>query len=455
MADVGSATKDITQAIEQANKYLEFVWSSIASTAKEMGSKSITNLAIRRTLSYNPQNQKIFETAPRIKEGSQKLCDIISRDLQDLQNNPNNYQAWIQVGKAYLALSDFTNAYCSFTHVLRINPQIQDPYFWYAIACVYQHFQYNEDALKFFKNIGSLANSKQDFPLYSDYHLRLGLLYRSLRQYSQSSVELNLILKCPPLGLTEDDINFQIAFTQLAGGQQDLALREFKNLCDKYPKSHKIVQQYTWSLSFCNDDQSLNEAQRIIDLHPELNDDPLINFVLARLALKRGQMEVAYKKYCGCIPDWCESPVFWCGLGVLYFKNDQKQDALIAFQRALYQKAEIVEAWLNLGFIFEQLDNPSNAQKIYEAGCQNCRNSTRLEERLNRLSNPNSRNQVKLDIEEIKDSRFFNQIGDLQAQMILRIPPPIPANTIIPDEASARAIEDLRSPYETLFSNDQ
>lgn len=453
MADIGTATKDITQAIEQANKYLEFVWSSIASTAKEMGSRSITNLAIRRTLSYNPQNQKILDTAPRVKEGAQKLCDIISRDLQDLQSNPNNYQLWIQVGKAYLSLNDFTNAYSAFAHVIRINPQIQDQYFWYSIACVYQHFQYYDEALNFFKNVGPI---KSDFPLYSDYHLRMGLLYRSLRQFTNAIQELNLVMKYPPSGLTEDDIVFQIAFTQLIAGQTEVAIREFKTLLEKYPKSHKLVQQLTWTLTFSNDDNQLSEAQSIIDAHPELNDDPLIKFVLARLALKRNQMEPAYKKYCDCISDWCESPVFWCGLGVLYFRNDQKQDALIAFQRALYQKAEIAEAWLNLGYIFELLGNESNAQKIYDAGRQNCQNNQKLVDRLNRLSNPAAtRNStMKLGIEEIKDSQFFNQIGDIHAQNILRMPPAIPANTIVPDEVTARAIEDLRSPYESLFTND-
>lgn len=451
-SDIGSVTKEMTSVIDNANQIFEHAWSLIADTAKMVGSTSLTNYAVSRTISYNPQNRKAIEVNPSIQQGTQKLFDIITKNLSELQNDTNNVEKWILVGKCYLLLGDFTNAYSSFAHVLRINPNVEDRYFWYSIACVYYHFKFYDGALQFFMKVEPIS---QGFPLYYDYHLRLAILYRSLEKTNESLREFDIVAKCPPPGLTEDDINFQKSFTILQSGNTEQAVKDFQKFVGKYPNNLKIIQQYTWTLSFM-EKSALDEAQKLINMHPEFADDPLLKFVQARIALKSSDMETAYDKYCDCINDWCESPVFWCGLGVLYFKNDQYKDALVAFQRALYQKAEIAEAWLNLGFIYEEHSSPADALKLYEAGKQNCPKNQKLIDRYNRLKNPGrAQTPTQITIEEIKDSKLFTQVGDLHAYNITLTPPPIPGLDVAEDKVAARAIEELRVPYESLFVESQ
>jgi len=65
----------------------------------------------------------------------------------------------------------------------------------------------------------------------------------------------------------------------------------------------------------------------------------------------------AYEHYKICTEYYNNNPLFWCGLGSLYYKNDQGEDAIGAFRRALALKSEVAWAWLNIGLIFEQQGN--------------------------------------------------------------------------------------------------
>ena len=449
-SDIGSVTCNITNAIESANRSFENVWQAIAGTASSMGASNVSQFAARRLLSYNPQNRDGLVVIPEAQPGITKLCEIISKTIAEIQTDPNNLTKWILVGKCYLLLGDHPNAYSAFAHCLRIDQPTNDPYFWYSIACVYQHFHFNEDALKFFTKV---LEVDPNFPLVSDYNLRIGLCFRALGRYQEAINAINIVMQHgPPSGLTEDDVAFQRIFTYQISGAVPRALQEYGELVQRYPENLKLIQQYVWALSFQSDSASLQTAERIIAGVPQYADDPLLKFVLARIALKNSDMETAYKRYCDCIGDWSESPIFWCGLGVLYFRNEQRQDALIAFQRALYLKPEIPEAWLNLGIIFENLDQTPNASKIYQAGRQNCPGNQKLQERIARLQAGGKLQRPATEVEEIKDSKFFVQVADRHAAMVTRTPPPLPGSAVSADPAIARAVDGLACPYESLFA---
>ncbi|KAI5484764.1 cellular component assembly [Trichomonas vaginalis G3] len=447
-SDISSVTNEMMHTIQAANKAFEFVWSSIANTAKEINAPNVLEYASRKTISYNPNNPDIFQTEPELKPGTQIICDIMTSNLHEVNSNANNSASWMILGHCYLMISDYANAYSSFSHVLRINNQIQDPYFWYSFGCVYQHFKYYDDALKFFLNAKEITKNPALAP---DYHLRLAFIYRAKKMFPNAYAELDAVLNNPPPNLKPDDIVFQRAFTLLLEGQTDLSLQEFKRLVNKYPNNLKVLQQYTWILSFRDDKASLNELQVVISSHPEFDKDPLLKFILARIELNNSNMESAYKKYCDIIVDWCDSALFWCELGVLYCKNEQYQDAIVAFQRAIYQKAQIPEAWLNFGLILEKHHDLDSAKRLYETGKQTCENSQKIQERLDKLIKGQRNNVNDEQPEEIRDPRFFQQIGDIQELGINRTPPKIPTSCVTANKELAKQIETLSMNYESLF----
>ena len=110
---------------------------------------------------------------------------------------------------------------------------------------------------------------------------------------------------------------------------------------------------------------------------------------------------------------WSDSPLFWCGLGVLYLKNEQFSDAIVAFQRALFLKNDIVEAWLNFGLIYHKQGDSKNALRIYETALNNCTSTTLINERINAINNSRSGAPSKpFDIVEIDGSKLFTQVAE-------------------------------------------
>jgi tetratricopeptide (TPR) repeat protein len=135
--------------------------------------------------------------------------------------------------------------------------------------------------------------------------------------------------------------------------------------------------------------------------------DPTLLLIAGRIAIKQDDMVVAYQQYRYCISYCNDDPFFWCGLGVIYYKNGQTQDAVIAFQRALYLKGEMSEPWLNIGLIFEQQGDSTSAQKIYQTGQTKCPGVQEFAERLNALNGVQRRpykpgNWPLIDVDDLK-----------------------------------------------------
>jgi tetratricopeptide (TPR) repeat protein len=348
------------------------------------------------------------------------------------------------LGHCYLLLNDFPNAFAAYASVTRIGARVEDPYFWYGTGCVYQHFNYNADADLYMSRALQLWTQ---MPRKADLVLRLGINQRALGEYDNSIAAFESLLPVPPNGLTADDIRFQIAFSHQLAGHKDRASQCYHELYTRHRKCLPVIQQYCWFLSLQSDAPSLDLAAQII--HMVRIDDPILKLISAQLAMKRKDLQVAYHRYCECITEWNDSPLFWCKLGVLYFKNEQMNDAIVAFQRALYLKAEVLEAWANLGLIFEIQGETDQAMKIYESGMQNCPDAKQLRERLNLLTGGRARtSQAVLDI---NDSKYFVQTAEKISSEFLLGPPAIPAESIGGGAELSACLAQLVLPYRSIF----
>jgi tetratricopeptide (TPR) repeat protein len=166
--------------------------------------------------------------------------------------------------------------------------------------------------------------------------------------------------------------------------------------------------------------------------------------------MKQQDLQAAYHRYCDCIAAWNDSPLFWRKFGVLYFKNDQMTDAVVAFQRTLYLKTEIFEAWANLGLIFEMQGDTEQAMKIYESGLESCPGTKQLRDRPSVLAAGRGRGLQPLVL-EINESKYFVQIAERIANEYLLNPPAIPAETIGGDGELAACLAQLVLGHRSIF----
>lgn len=447
--DLGQIGAKVNQSLMRANNEFEKIWTSIVGLTELTNSGEEHALATRRLLSYNPSRSDV-KFAPNIKQAVDVLVDIVTACAGELNNGDNNHERFVTLGHCYLLLNDFPNAYTAYANALRENSSIEDPWVAYTIGCVYQHFKYHEEARKFYTKV--LA-SKPVFPLVSDVNLRLAIACRSLGDYDQAINIFERMRQSPPSSIKTDDVLLQLAFTYQLAGRVDKANSIYGDLYQKYPTSLDIIQQYCWFLSLQNDKKAFDMATRIIEVSPP---DPTLKLVTARIAMKQQDMASAYQKYSECISYWSDSPLFWCGLGVLYFKNEQMQDAIVAFQRALYLKGEILEAWANLGLIFELQNEPDSAIKIYQAAIVNCPDCQKIKDRLAALQQRQSRVAQSM-IMEVNDSRFFTQVAERVANEYVSDVPQIPAAKIVHDssEFNTEALDvmfaELAVPHRSLF----
>ena len=69
----------------------------------------------------------------------------------------------------------------------------------------------------------------------------------------------------------------------------------------------------------------------------------------------------AYSNLISCVSFCNDAASFWCELGTLYYRND----AYIAFQKALGLNSDFYEPHLNMGMIQEQRGDYQSANQLY------------------------------------------------------------------------------------------
>ena len=145
------------------------------------------------------------------------------------------------------------------------------------------------------------------------------------------------------------------------------------------------------------------------------------------MAVKKEDMATAYQHYRFCISYCSDNPFFWCGLGVLYYKNDQRQDAVVAFQRALFLKGEMPEAWLNIGLIFEQQADFNSAQKIYQTGQTKCTGSPEFAQRIASINaHQRTGNRSQYQLIDVDDMKFIQPTPEVFVNDYVSAVPELP-----------------------------
>lgn len=439
------------EILEEANHALESTWSLLLSFSEENHNDLQNQLAARRILAYNPQNRIVEEKLPRFYNAVNSLCPIITSRINELDQSgmANRTKETVDIWKTllfcYLLMNDMPNAYTAAAHALRLQPEIADPYFNYCAAIVYQYFHYYEDAIKFYKR------PTERFEQNIDRNFRLAIAYRSICKYPESQSLFKSLLKHPPPNLKQNDIKLQLAYTYQLAEMNSEAGKLYEELLGQNPRCHKLIQQYVWFLSLQDDSKCLSRAEELIGD----STDSILRFASARISMKMEAYNEAYQRYRECTSSWSDSPLFWCGLGVLYLRNEQFQDSILAFQHALYLKNDIPEAWLNLGLIYEIKRESENAMKIYQTAQSNCPNAKSISKRKVECEKPQRQNLPKEyllnEVLEIDGRTLFDQPIKKYSDMIMSYPPILTESCFNNDKTIQQQLTNLIQPYPSLF----
>lgn len=440
------------QLLDSVSNELEQSFTAAAIIAKEMNDNENSQLAAKRAFSYNPDAKTILDLFPQYEPIISEINALKNKNTKLINEDLNNPDSWGLLGNCYLALGDFPNALTAYWHSTKINPDSPNANLIYAIGITYAHFKHNDYALKHFQKV---LDINSNFVFIDDIKFRIALLQRMLGRFDIALKMFEEIKRSPPNELLAEDIMMQIAYTHQLSGKNDKAYQIYIDLHQRFPNALKLTQQYCLFLFLQYKDSKIEMVKSVVDGALQSNpNDPILLMIAARIAMKLDDMNAAYSHYRICTTYYSDSPYFWCGLGVLYYKNEQTQDAVVAFQRGLYLKSEMPEAWLNIGLIFEQLNNFDNAIKVYQTGEQKCPNCQQFNERLNFLNSQKNghrkfRSMYKLI--DIDDSKFITPIPEQFSNDYISAVPILPSSCFKIDSEIADKFATLSTYPKSIF----
>ena len=431
--------------ISKADKEFEKAWEKQISISSNLAPPEETNIALRKLISYNPSNEIIKQYDPNLQKISENV-EKIAIDLTDkISKDSTNETLWLKLGYCYMLLEDYANALSSFTQVKQIQPHLNDPYFWYAFGTIYQHFQYYKEAFECF-NIATKCTVELNCP--AEFNYRLACLYRSLKKYDVALVTFDAIKNDPPANLMKDDILFQIAFTNQLAGNNDVALKMYQDLYERHPDSLDVIQQFTWFLSFLPQKEHLEYGKKILSsLSDDFAQNPRIKLSCARILMKLDQLTEAYDKYCKCLSFWNDNPIIWSGLSELYYKNSQLEDALIALRRVLHLNPCIVEGWLNLSFVCEELGDKKSAFSVISSAYQQLPNSPEIIARYQDIQKGKSTKGMV----PFKDTSYFSEVAERISVSFINSSVSIPIELLSSDKEVIQSIKYLIRKCNSIF----
>ena len=443
---------EVNASIQRASNELEAAWGNALSFAGDPVFMDATQQAARRLISYNPQSPLVARAYPQLSEAVECICNVITDKMAVIAENEGDVDAWKNLLFSYLLLGDYPNAYSAAAHIFKICKKVKDWFILYCAGIVYNVFKFEEHALSYLNKAKQKFSKCSQFP---DLYFRMALILRQSERYSEAEPLFKMLMNSPPGALTKDDIRFQHAFTlQLMGKTHD-AQSIYDSLYNDHPDVVEVKQQYVWFLSLQNDTRGHQRAKEIYSL-PENQNDPLMKFAAARIATKKWDTGEAHAGYSACTEEWTQSPLFWGGLGVLYLKNEQEDDAIVAFKRALVLRSDIPELWLNLGLVFECRQETESAGKVYQTALVNCKDDARLRERC-AIVNQNSRmnttkQQLLKEVVELDVNKYFQQPVEVVAERLLETPPDLSLSTYMQEKGIAEHAKEIFVPFKSLFA---
>jgi glucose repression mediator protein len=439
---------EINKFLAEANETIEKGFSTAALVANEMKSMTESSNAAKRVFAYNPNSKAMHDLFPNYSILIQTITNLIDKNTKQISKPDADPNSWVTLGHGYLMIGDFPNAFSAYAQAQRNIPNNTNTFFWYAIGIVYHHYNYKDHAQSCFNRV--LQEGSQ-FPYYADLSFRNAILARSNGKFDEALGHFKITRSNPPNGLCDADILFQIAHTYQLMGRKGEATSIYQSLYQTYPNLMVTVNQYAWSL-FLNDWNRHKDLLNTIigEALKQEPDEPNLLILSARIAMKENNTELAYNFYRESISYWSENPYFWCGLGYLYFKNDQSQDAYIAFRRALIIKNDIEQAWLNIGLYFEQNNDLVNALEAYKNGALNCERSRELQNRIVSLSSRKV-GQILPQAVDVDDVNFFEDAPKKFASLYVSAVPVLPSS-LLGKEAEGLKIEELSTFPKSLFA---
>lgn len=396
-----------------------------------------------RIISYDRYSPIVRSCKPNQYQLIEGLSNILRITREEIKRDINNFEIWKIICYCYLMLGDFPKSFLIASNIHKYLRYNDDIIFIYVSGVLYAHFKRYDKALSYFE----LLSDKQ-FEFIDDVNFRLGIIYRHLEKYGLS---VKSFLKVNPLrlNLIKEDILLQLAMSYQLNGVYAQAEACYSIVFDIYPNI-EVIRQLALFYYFYNRD--INKTKNMnYNFLKRYKTDPILNIIAGFIELKLKNMQAAFMYYSLCINYFSDEPLYWFGFGIIYFYNQQFKDSVIAFQKALYIKNDIPQAWLNIGFISEVKNDTRNAIQAYNIGMKRCKgeNLSEFKKRIRMIKNNDCSRQY--GITDVDYKSFLKTVSERFAHEYLTAVPRLPYNPFHLCEEMKNIFSNLSSLPNSIF----
>jgi tetratricopeptide (TPR) repeat protein len=420
-----------------------------ARTSLDLQCRQEGQKAAKRAIALGPNCAPILDLFPEYTAIITEIDELLLRQTQVLQSDPENAKSHEICFFCYLSLGNFPFAF----RELKKCADSDEASFCYAAGVVYAYYARLDSAVCCLEKLRSFDGDGGDA---RDLDFRLAIVERSAKNFDGARERLERLLKAPPKNLTVSDIRFQIGYTLELSGKFDEACRVYEELHGVFPVNEAVAEQMVLCKYLRDRAGDLTQTKALLakvsGIHPR---NPLLLLVSAWIDVREHERERAYGHYRACLPYFRDSPYFWCALASMYYHNQQCQDAVTSFQRALYLKNNLPEAWLNIGLIAEESSDFAGAMKVYQNGKSHCATEREFDDRIETLRTQRAGHRkygVGNSFSEIDESYAVVPTPEEFASDYLRSVPRLFAPTTgLNGTQTTASLDDLSSVPESLF----
>jgi len=181
------------------------------------------------------RNKSLFEKAQRsLDNGHDREAASLLKQIVD--NDPADFQAWTELGTAYLMGGDMAEAEKAYRRAIQERPT-------FALALL-NLGRVLRTQKRYAESVDPLSGATQARPESAEAHFLLGETYLKLKQGSKAVPQLNEALKLDPNG--KADAHLLLAALYDAVGLKDRAAGEYEQFLTKRPAFHdrKKLERY-------------------------------------------------------------------------------------------------------------------------------------------------------------------------------------------------------------------
>lgn len=440
--------KGASDFINAVDCEFEKVFSKAEAAAREMGLPEQCRAAAMRSISFHADDDAFEPHLSSLCDPVRAVRRVLEQKHQHFVECPDSVADVIALGLCYLILGNFPRAYVLLYQAHDVSPESDDAQLLYALGVVYAHFAKYEESQQCFER---LIECGTDDDTANDVFFRMGVNARCMKLLDESLRYFERVDFGKYAPFSSDDLMFQVAFNRFLAGDKKGAKAMFRELYAKYPNSLGNVQQYV--LFKYATSKNYDKVMGVVnEALARFKFDPVLCFIGALVEIKRDNIMEAYNFYTLCLNYYSDSPYFWCGFGIIYFKNHQFTDSLIAFQKAVNLKPDMLEAQLNIGLNYECLEKFDEALQAYQNGRMCCPNSNEFQVRINNLQTQKSGVRLAHSLVDIDFASQIEPIPNAYAMEYLSAVPILSPKAFEDDELSKEKLNLFATLPKSIFS---